>query len=307
MVRAVLGHGREVAVGDVEERAELRTRDSIVAEQVRSVMCVPMVERTLEGEQIVGVLYLDRPGRSRTELDRDLRTLRAVAGLTGAALAAARTLAEARERTRRASELAHELRSPAASLQMAGEELAAAKDVPRWGREAGQLIATQAQRILRTGDRSLSNRRSEGARFSLGGLASEVVRVAAPLARAAGRSVLVDVVDPVVVEAAEEDIQRVLLNLVQNAIRHTPPGSAVVLRVGRTPEGQARCEVSDAGDGIPADLIDRIFERGVRGEGGGHGFGLAIALRLARSWGGALRVENRLPKGACFILTLPAA
>jgi len=307
VIRAALGHGREIAVGDVEERAELRSRDSIVATRVRSVMCVPMFDNTVDGARILGVLYVDSPARSQDEVDRGLRTLRALAAQTATALASARTLAEAEERMRRATEMAHDLRSPSAALRMAGEELADAPDVPAWAREAGQLIATQAQRILDTGNRYLSDRRSEPSVFALGTVAVEVGRVAAPLARASGRSVLVDVVDPILVEAAEDDIQRVLLNLVQNGLRHTPPGSAVVLRVRRGPDGAGCCDVIDAGAGVPADLLPVIFDRGVRGDASGYGLGLSIARRLARTWAGRLDVRNLDQQGACFTLTLPEA
>ena len=307
VIRAALGHGREIAVGDVEERAELRAQESIVAKRVRSVMCVPMFDTTVDGARILGVLYVDSPARSRDEVDRGLRTLRALAALTATALAGARTIAEAELRTRRAKEMAHDLRSPAAALQMAGEELAEGSDVPLWARDAGRLIASQAQRILDTGERYLSDRGTEPGVFSLGALAIEVGRVVGPLARASGRSVLVDVVSPVEVDAAADDIQRVLFNLIQNGLRHTPPGSAVEVRVDRRADGIASCQVIDAGEGVSADILPHIFDRGVRGDGSGHGLGLSIARRLGRTWGGELEVENLDRHGACFTLTLPEA
>jgi len=188
---------------------------------------------------------------------------------------------------------------------MAGEELSDSEDLPEWVRETGELISTQAQRILDTGNRYLSDRSSRPSIFSLEAVAREVGRVAAPLARASGRSVLVDVVTSVMVEAAEDDIHRVLINLVQNGLRHTRPGTVVVLRVGRTEEGQGFCQVIDDGDGVPEDILPHIFERGARSNSGGHGLGLAIAKRLSRAWGGGLSVCNLERKGACFTLTLP--
>jgi signal transduction histidine kinase len=305
VVRAVLGHGREIAVGDVEERAELRARDSIVDTHVRSVMCVPMFDQTADGARIIGVLYVDRPARSDRQVDQSLRILRALAAQTIVALAGARTVQEVEARARRAADMAHDLRSPASALQMAGDELARSAEVPEWARDAGHLIATQAQRMLDLGNRFLADRNSEPTVFSLGGVAQEVGRVLAPLARASGRSVLVDVVQSVSVEAAEDDIQRVLLNLVQNGLRYTPPGSAVTLQVGRTPEGQAVCRVMDAGEGIAPDLLPHIFDRGVRANSAGHGLGLSIALRLSEAWGGRLTVRNLERQGACFTLSLP--
>ncbi len=307
VVRAVLGHGREIAVGDVEERAELRRRDSIVGTRVRSVMCVPMFDKSVDGASILGVLYVDSPARSPDEVEQALRILRALAAQSAVALGSARAFTDIQERARRATDMAHDLRSPAAALQMAGEELAGSGELPEWAREGGQLIATQARRILDIGNRYLSDRRSDPGVFSLGAVAEQVGRVAAPLARARGRSVLVDVLAKVMVEAAEDDIQRVLLNLVQNGLRHTPEGSAVVIRVDRTADGRACCDVIDSGDGVPPELLPHIFTRGVRGDREGFGLGLSIAQRLSTTWGGELSVHNVDRQGACFRLTLPEA
>ena len=61
----------------------------------------------------------------------------------------------------------------------------------------------------------------------------------------------------------------------------------------------------DAGDGVPEELLPRIFDRGVRSNSAGHGLGLSIALRLSERWGGELSVHNLERHGACFTLTLP--
>ena len=274
---------------------------------VRSVICVPMFDQTVDGARIIGVLYVDRPARSDQQVDQSLRILRALAAQTAVALAGARTLQEVEARARRAADMAHDLRSPAAALQIAGEELARSAEVPDWARDAGLLIATQAQRMVDLGNRYLADRATEPVVFSLGTVAKEVCRVVAPLARASGRSVLVDVVQPVSVEAAEDDIHRVLLNLVQNGLRYTPPGTAVTIQVARTPEGQACCRVMDAGAGVPVDLLPRIFDRGMRSNSAGHGLGLSIALRLSERWDGELTVHNLERQGACFTLVLPEA
>ena len=143
------------------------------------------------------------------------------------------------------------------------------------------LIATQAQRMVDLGNRS--GRPLVGpVVFSLGTIA-KVRRVAAPLARASGRSVLVDVVQPVSVEAAEDDIHRVLQNLMQNGLRHA--GGNCGHDSGRPhARGQACCRVMDAGDSVPEELLPRIFDRGVRSNSAGHGLGLSIALRLSERW-----------------------
>ena len=99
---------------------------------------------------------------------------------------------------------------------------------------------------------------------------------------------------------------QVLRVLVDNALRHTPPGSTVTLRTETTPWG-ASIVVSDNGPGIPPELLERVFERFYRGPGAaarGTGLGLAIARELAERMDGRLLVDER-PGGTRFTLELP--
>lgn len=103
-------------------------------------------------------------------------------------------------------------------------------------------------------------------------------------------------------------VLQVLLNLVGNAIRYSPEGSVVWLRVERQGE-RARIVVADQGEGLSADQRTRAFEkfeRLGRSGGGGSGLGLYISRRLARAMGGDLTVESAPGEGARFILDLPA-
>jgi signal transduction histidine kinase len=104
-------------------------------------------------------------------------------------------------------------------------------------------------------------------------------------------------------------VLQILLNLVGNAIRYSPTGSQIWLRL----EGEgarARIVVADQGPGMSDDQQARIFDKyerlGRSSEDGGSGLGLYISRRLARSMGGELRVESAPGQGARFILDLPA-
>ncbi|HET8724038.1 MAG TPA: DUF4118 domain-containing protein [Anaeromyxobacteraceae bacterium] len=104
-------------------------------------------------------------------------------------------------------------------------------------------------------------------------------------------------------------LEQLLVNLLENAARHTPPGTEVLLRAEAGPEGLA-LEVADRGPGVPAGEEERVFERfhrGGRADGGGAGLGLAIARAIAEVHGGTLRVEPNEGGGACFRLQLPAS
>jgi signal transduction histidine kinase len=121
-----------------------------------------------------------------------------------------------------------------------------------------------------------------------------------------------DGVDPVL--ANPPRLQRVLYNLVSNALRHTPADGAVFLRA-EPAGGMVRVEVSDTGEGIAPEDLPRVFESSFRGErsrtrtptGDGAGLGLAIARGLIEAHGGEISVESRPGHGSRFWFTLRRA
>ena len=119
-------------------------------------------------------------------------------------------------------------------------------------------------------------------------------------------------VDPV--HANPPKLQRVLYNLVGNALRHTPPGGTISLRA-KPGEGMVRVEISDTGEGIAPEDLPRVFERSFRGEksrirtgeDSGAGLGLAIARGLIEAHGGMISVESSPGRGSRFRFTLRRA
>jgi signal transduction histidine kinase len=109
----------------------------------------------------------------------------------------------------------------------------------------------------------------------------------------------------------EERISQIIGNLMSNALRHTPEGGRVSLKL-TCPPGYARLTVRDTGSGIPPADLPHLFERFFRGDrarersGGNTGLGLPIARRLAEAHGGTLDAANHPEGGAVFTLTLPA-
>ncbi len=111
------------------------------------------------------------------------------------------------------------------------------------------------------------------------------------------------------VRADRSQITRVLVNLLNNAIRHTPENGSVSL-LARREGGFTRFQVTDTGGGIPSAYLPRIFERFVQVPGatrGGAGLGLFIAQSVVQAHGGEIHAESELGKGATFIFTLPKA
>jgi signal transduction histidine kinase len=109
---------------------------------------------------------------------------------------------------------------------------------------------------------------------------------------------------------APEKIERVLYNLLANALRHTPSDGSVAVRV-QPGDDEVRISVEDTGDGLAPDAVSHMFERFWRGDparrGGGAGLGLAIARGLVEAHGGRIWAESRDGGGARVSFTLPAA
>jgi PAS domain S-box-containing protein len=119
--------------------------------------------------------------------------------------------------------------------------------------------------------------------------------------------------DEISVRADPDRLQQILLNLLTNAIKFTPPGGSVTVACERAGP-RVRVRVRDTGIGIPPDQLERVFEAFVQLEPQpdpalqrGVGLGLAISRELARAMSGELTAESRPGEGSVFILDLPAA
>jgi two-component system OmpR family sensor kinase len=110
-------------------------------------------------------------------------------------------------------------------------------------------------------------------------------------------------------DGARDELHRLALNLLENALRHTDPGTAVEATVDRR-NGQVVLAVEDDGPGIPLELRDKVFERFFRGAGdrsGSSGLGLAIVRAVAQSHDGTVELEEPLDgRGARFVVRFPA-
>jgi signal transduction histidine kinase len=104
-------------------------------------------------------------------------------------------------------------------------------------------------------------------------------------------------------------IQRILANLLDNALKYTPSGGSVRVSLSAIDDGEAFVSVQDTGMGIPPDDLPHIFERFYRCDQSrsepGTGLGLSLARALARAHQGDITVTSTLGQGSTFTLTLP--
>ncbi|MCT1789450.1 HAMP domain-containing sensor histidine kinase [Dermabacter hominis] len=123
-------------------------------------------------------------------------------------------------------------------------------------------------------------------------------------------------VPPLGVLGDEAALRQVIVNLVGNANRHTPKGSPVEVALGTDRQGKAIIEVRDHGEGIPADIRERVFERFFRTDesrqrqqtqGGGAGLGLSIAATIMQHHNGTISIHQTDGGGATFRVELPGA
>jgi signal transduction histidine kinase len=210
------------------------------------------------------------------------------------------------------ADASHELRTPLTSVLANLELLAAELDGESHEAAASALRSARRMRRL-VGDLLLLARADAGRvapreTVDLAEVIVDAAGEAGPLAE--GHEVEVDAPGPVPVEGTRDELHRLALNLLENALAHTPPGTRIRIEARRDGD-EALVAVEDDGPGVPAELAPRIFDRFVRGAGdagGGTGLGLAIVRAVAESHGGAVRLAPPVDgRGARFEVRLPAA
>jgi signal transduction histidine kinase len=149
-------------------------------------------------------------------------------------------------------------------------------------------------------------------RFALAELASDIVQKFALAAESQEVTLSTVAAGPLpLVDADLGLIERVLDNLIDNALRHTPAGGEIRIALDAN-AGGVRVRVSDTGAGIAARDLPHVFDRHWRGSdtsrgAGARGLGLAIAQRILALHGGRVEVESELARGTCFSFSLPSA
>jgi signal transduction histidine kinase len=212
--------------------------------------------------------------------------------------------------------VSHELRTPVATLRAAVETALTQQEAsPETIQPRLEMMENEIQRLsgliddlFTLSQAEVNNLRLECAPIELSPIIGQVVQTFAPLAWQAGRVEVTDNLPPTLplVQADASRLQQVLLNLLRNAVRHTPPGGIVAILASIEGEG-VRLEVRDTGEGIdPADL-PHIWERFYRGKNAtteSAGLGLALVKELVEAMGGRVGVASTPGQGSCFTVWL---
>jgi signal transduction histidine kinase len=310
--------GEVVQVQDITDDQVLQYPERARSEGIRVIVCVALQIR----ENPIGVIrvYASTPEPCS---DHEVAFLRNLANLASVAICSARAYAESQalsdERAWFARTTHHQLQAPLAVMAGLFEAIPFAGDltegqadlVRRASRRVDELLALVRDLL----DLAYAQRPSLHTEPEPVVLASSLASaLETQRERAAGKGVglQVDDLSDVVVHADSDDVGRIFANLLENAVKYTPAGGNVSLRVSR--RGGLICtEVADSGIGIAEADKERIFRGFYRTEAAkasgelGTGVGLSIVRRLVRRWHGSLELDSTSGEGSVFRVLLPAA
>jgi signal transduction histidine kinase len=215
------------------------------------------------------------------------------------------------------ADASHELRTPVSVVRATSDVMLSRehRDEAEY-REAMTIVGAQARRLGRLVEDMLVLARADAGGYPLrpvdlylDELVSDCRRAVDVLAIERGVTIRSAGPADIPFRGDEDLLRRLVLNVLQNAVQHTPSGGAVAVDIARDPEA-VRIRVTDEGVGIPAGDQQRIFDRFVQLDaarrGQGTGLGLPIARWIAEAHSGTLVLEHSGPGGSTFCVSLPS-
>jgi heavy metal sensor kinase len=218
------------------------------------------------------------------------------------------------------ADASHELRTPLTAIRSVGEiGLRGRRDASDYREIIGSMLE-EVDRLSMLVDRLLTLSRADSGeamlardRVDLAELAEEVTTQLDVLAEEKQQSLTVEASGLSICMGDRMVLRQALLNLVDNAIKYSPAGGRIAVKVSTSPDGKAILDVTDTGPGIPVEMRPRVFDRFYRADrsrsrenGGGTGLGLSIARWAVEVNGGQLTLETSDGPGATFRITLPS-
>lgn len=217
------------------------------------------------------------------------------------------------DRDRMLGMVVHDLRTPLQAVRMAATILERASSAPAEALVLGERIERASTMMLRLIDDLIDlsaiqsgELKLEISDCDLRATIEAAVGVVALVAHERGVAVRPHVDPNLAIRADCARLEQVLMNLVENAVRHTKPGSEVVVDA-MMEASSVHVRIADRGPGVPPDLRERIFQPWTQGAARGRaGLGLAISRRIVEAHGGQIWCEDRPGGGAVFAFSLPA-
>jgi heavy metal sensor kinase len=216
------------------------------------------------------------------------------------------------------SDAAHELRTPLTAIRSVGEVGLQSQAGADYYREVIASMLEETDRLGRLVDGLLLVARADSGQVQLKridlsavALAREIAALLDVLAEEKGQTVSIEGEDTARVRADPAILRQVLVNLLDNAIKYSPPGGQIVVRVRSAGAKTTAIEVEDTGPGISPEHREKVFDRFYRTDEarsrdtGGMGLGLAIAKWGAEAHGGRLELDSKPGSGCVFRLFLP--
>ena len=311
--------GKPVPVLDVTKDPGFQYPEEAKKEGIRSVLCVPLSVR----EKPIGVLRL-YTGEIHRFTDEEINFLSTLASEGAVAIENARTYQRLEDLEQAKSEfvftVAHELKAPVAAIQSilrvllegyAGEIFQKQKELI--GRVERRLVALQGliRDLLALGALKGALPEAQKMDVILNGIINRVVDAVQPEVEQKGLKLQVEVPETLLtIKANDEDLERLLSNLLENAVKYTPPKGKVCLQLSLHNDS-VRIVVSDTGIGIAPESMGRIFEEFYRAKNAkemgpeGTGLGLSLVKHIVDRYHGEIGVESKPQEGSTFTVTLP--
>ena len=336
---SVARSGQPIVTTDAMADERFRERQSVMELNIRSALCVPLVDRA---GAVMGVIYVDMRASIVTFTREDQEFLMAFANYASIAVENAVLFAEAAEKARAEEELrqartreemksdliaivSHDVRTPLTSIKSYAEILADDMDTlpPEQRRRFLEIINREADRLSRLVTNYLDLQKIEAGMMRLvveplavNGLVEESVEAFAGAALEKRIALRPDLAPSLPLVRGDRDrLLQVLANLLSNAVKFTPEGGEVTVLarpVAMADGGEGvEIEVRDTGDGIPLDRIDNLFRRfaqvgEARGEARrGTGLGLVFSREIVELHGGRIAVCSTPGSGSAFRVVLP--
>jgi PAS domain S-box-containing protein len=313
LITHVTDEGMHAAIIDEEQYQILRSLNP------KSLMTVPMIA----SGKVIGALSMVSSSDERIYTEEDVALAEELGRRAALAVENARLFGEAQLATRARDDMlaivAHDLRNPLNTIYMSAQlllDIVSETDHPTEHRQlaivqrAASRMNGLIQDLLEVKRIEEGNLALEKRQIDVESIIAEALDTLRPIAAASSLSLESDVAAGLpAIDVDSPRIQQVLSNLVGNAIKFTPAGGQIVLRV-RPMESEACFIVSDTGQGIAPEELPHIFGRfwqGKRTDRRGIGLGLAIAKGIVEAHGGRIWVESQLGVGSNFYFTVPMA